>query len=115
MWSGFGFVIHDLPNLDAAQLARISQATNTTIDYPYKKLIPGVDFPQMNTSINFLVEGCPRRETSRTNLQLHYMHRNLEETIVILNKGPCPHPCCNQCNIFIPQDAMLARYLSTKV
>ena len=69
----------------------------------------------MTTSINCLVKGCPGRETIHTNLQLHYIHRHLEDTIVVLNKGPFPHSLCNQCNILLTQKIMLARHLGTKI
>ena len=69
----------------------------------------------MTTFINCLVKGCSGRETSHTNLHIHYIHRHLEDTIVVLNKGPCPHPWRNQCNIFIPQKKMLARHLGTTI
>ena len=66
-------------------------------------------------SINFPVEACPVRATSCTNLQQHLMHRNAEDTIVVLNEGPVTHPWCKQCNMFIPQEAIAAIYLGTEM
>ena len=54
-------------------------------------------------------------ETSHTYLQLKYIHCHLDDTIVVLNKVPCLHPRCNQCNILIPQKTILARHLRNTI
>ena len=69
--------------------------------------------PWAAMATNCPVEGYPGRETSHTNLLLHFIHQITEDTIVVLNKGPGPHHRCKQCNMFIPQGAMLARHLGT--
>ena len=59
--------------------------------------------PRISTSIIFLVDGCPGRDNSCTNLQLHYMPHHLEDIIVVLNEVPDPYPRCKYCNIFFPR------------
>ena len=59
------------------------------------------------------VEVYPGRATGHTNIQLHFMHRHVEDTIAVLNEGPGPHPRCKQqCDMFIPQDLITAGHLS---
>ena len=74
-----------------------------------------VDFPWTATPINCPVDGFHRKDTSHTNLQLHFMQWNVEDTIIILNKGTVPHPRCGKCVMFLPLDTLVAWYLSTKI
>ena len=69
----------------------------------------------MATDIYCPVEVYPGRATNRTNLWVHFMHLHVKNTIVVLNKVPVPHPCCNQCYLFIPRGAMVAGYLGTAI
>ena len=41
-----------------------------------------------------LVEGCPVRAATMTAMQVHFMHRNVQDTVVILEEGILPHPRC---------------------
>ena len=41
-----------------------------------------------------LVEGCPGRAATRTAMRVHFMHRHVLETVVILEEGNLPHPLC---------------------
>ena len=59
------------------------------------------DLYVVTTYIKCLGKGCLGRETSHTKIQLNHIHGHLDDTSVVLNKGSCPHPRCNQCNIFI--------------
>ena len=70
-----------------------------------------VDFLQTAKVINCLVEVCPGRMTRRNNPWSHFMHPNVEDTIVVLNQGPIPDPRCRQQDIFIPRQAMQAEHL----
>ena len=44
--------------------------------------------------------------TMRTNLQIHFMHRHRYDTVVILEEGNCPHPCCLACEMIIPWETL---------
>ena len=37
---------------------------------------------------------------SRDNLRVHFVHRHVRDTIVILEEGNCPHPLCPDCDMF---------------
>ena len=67
----------------------------------------------MATSIDCPVEGFPGRATSLTNICMNFMHRHMEETIVVLKEGPAPHLHCEKCGMFIPQEAMSDGHLGT--
>ena len=43
------------------------------------------------------------------------MHRNVEDTIIILNEGMGPHPRCRQCGMFVPQEILATGHLGTKI
>ena len=51
-----------------------------------------LEFPRMSTPIDCPVEGFPGRAKIFTSIRLHFMHRNAEDTIVVLNKIPISHP-----------------------
>ena len=40
--------------------------------------------------------------TSRSNLQIHFVHHHVRDTIVILEEGNLPHPRCPDCDMFVP-------------
>ena len=42
----------------------------------------------------------------RTNLRIHFRHRHVQDTIVIPKEGKRPHPCCPDCDIFVPWAAL---------
>ena len=59
------------------------------------------------------MENYPWRETSCTNLLLHFMHRHVEDTTMLLNKGSVPHPQYRQCDMSKPLGVMAAGHLGT--
>ena len=73
-----------------------------------------VAFPRTATDIDCPVEGCPWRATILTNLRLQFMHRHVEDILVVLIEGPGTHHQCGQCDMFIPRGVMVAGHLSTK-
>ena len=66
-------------------------------------------------SIFCLVEGCPGRATNSPNLRIHFMHRHVEDTILILSEVAIPHPRCDQYDIFIPREALATGHLGTAI
>ena len=42
----------------------------------------------------------------RTNLQIHFIHRHVQYTVVILEEGNSPHPLCPACDMFVPWSAL---------
>ena len=59
-------------------------ATTTAIDSIYSKVISG-GLPSDRYIHQYPDEGCPDRATTCTNIQMHYMHHNLDDTIMVLN------------------------------
>ena len=41
-----------------------------------------------------LMEGCPGRLATRTAMQVHFFHRHVLDTVVIIEEGTPPHPRC---------------------
>ena len=48
------------------------------------------------------VDGCERRARTHTNLQINFVHRHVQETIVILEEGNRPLPRLSSSNMFLP-------------
>ena len=49
-------------------------------------------FPTSGGPWNFPVEGYPRRATTRTAMRVHFFHRHVRDTVIILEEGNLPHP-----------------------
>ena len=58
---------------------------------PYPRLYM-VSFSRAARSIGCPVGDCERRATICTNLQIHFVHRHVRYTVVILEEGNRPHP-----------------------
>ena len=54
----------------------------------------------MQDVIRYVVEGCRGRATSLTNLRIHFVHRNVQYTLEII-EGNWPHPQCPRWNMFV--------------
>ena len=53
-----------------------------------------MEFPAKGGPKSCLVEGCPKRVASRTAMQVHFLHRHVLDTVVILEEINLPHPQC---------------------
>ena len=62
---------------------------------------------------SFSVEGCPKQAATRTAMQVHFLHRNFRNTVVILEEGSPPHPWCPRCDILVPWRALNGRHIAT--
>ena len=60
-----------------------------------------------------LVEGCLGGASIWTILRIHFSHRHLWDTIVILEEGNQTYPRFPQCNIFVAQKSLNGRHLVT--
>ena len=80
---------------------------------PDPRLYNRVSFPRASRSIGCPVEVCEGRVTTRTNLRIHFVHRHMWNTIVILEEGNRPHPRCPSCDMFIPWAALNRRHPSS--
>ena len=46
-------------------------------------------------------------------MQVHFLHRHVLDTVVILEEGNFPHPRCALCNMPVPQRALNGRHPGT--
>ena len=70
-------------------------------------------FPANGGPQNCPVEGCPGWVATRTAMQMHFLHRHVLNTVVVLEKGNLPHPWCARCDIMFPRRALNVRHLAT--
>ena len=72
-----------------------------------------VSLPKLLSRLRCLVEGCLGGVSSRTNLQIHFTHRHMQDKVVILEDGNWMYPRCPQCDMFASQKAVNSRNLVT--
>ena len=46
-------------------------------------------------------------------MRVHFVHRNVQETVVMLEEGNLPHPRCPRCDLQVPSKALNGRHLGT--
>ena len=63
-----------------------------------------VSFPEEFTHLQHPMVGYQGGGTNRTNLQVHFMHCHVRDTIVILEEGNRPYPCFPTCDMFVYHD-----------
>ena len=51
---------------------------------------------------HFPVEGFSGQTTTWTSMRVHFWHRHVQDTVVILEEGNLPHTRCSLCNILVP-------------
>ena len=59
------------------------------------------------------MEGCPGRVATRTAMQMHFLHRHVLDTVVILEEGNLPRPRCTRCDMMFPRQALNGRHPAT--
>ena len=59
------------------------------------------------------VEGCPGALATRTAMRVHFVHRHVQDTVVMLEEGKLPHPRCPRCDMQVPRKALNGRQLGT--
>ena len=52
------------------------------------------------------VEGCSGLASTRTAMRVHFCHRHVRDTVVILEEGNLPHPLCPLCDMLVPWKAL---------
>ena len=70
-------------------------------------------FPAKGGPRTFPVEGCPGRVATRTAMQVHFVHRHVLDTVVILEEVNSPHPRFARCNIQVSWRALNGRHPGT--
>ena len=46
-------------------------------------------------------------------MQVHFLHRHVLNTVLILEEENLPHPGCARCNILVPRRALDGRHPAT--
>ena len=46
-------------------------------------------------------------------MQVHFVHRHVLNTVVILEEGNFPHPRCSRCDVLVPRKALNGRHPGT--
>ena len=59
------------------------------------------------------VEGCPGALATRTKMRVHFVHRHIQDTVVMLEEVNLPHPRCLRCDMQVPRKALNGRHLGT--
>ena len=55
--------------------------------------------------------GCPGRVATRIAMRLHFVHRHVLDTVVLMEEGNSPHPWCARCDMLVPWRALNRRHL----
>ena len=59
------------------------------------------------------VEICPEVLATRAAMRVHFVHRHVHDTVVILEEGNFPLPRCPRCNLQVSRKALNGRHLGT--
>ena len=73
-----------------------------------------MSFPEKGGPRNCPVAGCPGRVETSTAMRVHLLHRNVLDTVVILEEGNPPHPRCARCDMLVPRRSLKGRHLATE-
>ena len=58
------------------------------------------------------VEGCRGRAVTRTAMRIHFLHRHVRKTGIILEEGNLPHPRCPRCDMLVPWNSLKGRHVT---
>ena len=59
------------------------------------------------------MEGCPGVLATRAAMQVQFVQRHVQDTVVILEEGNLPLPRCPQCKLQVSRKALNGRHLGT--
>ena len=59
------------------------------------------------------MEGCPRVLETRAAMRVHFVHRHVHDTVLILEDGNLPLPRCPRCDLQVSRKALNGRHLGT--
>ena len=72
-----------------------------------------MDFPAKVGPWSYPVEGCPGQAATRTAMRVHFLHRHVLDTLVILVEVNLPHPLCPRCDMLFPWRALNSKHPAT--
>ena len=59
------------------------------------------------------MERYPGVLATRAAMRVHFLHRHVHDTVVILDEGNLPLPRCPRCNLYVSRKALNRRHLGT--
>ena len=59
------------------------------------------------------VERCPGVLATRTAMRMHFVHRHVHDTVVMLEEGNPPLPRCPRCDLQVSRKALNGSHLGT--
>ena len=72
-----------------------------------------MNFPTKGGRRQCPVEGCPGVSETRAAMRVHFVHRHVHDTVVILEEGNLPLPRCPRCSMQVSRRAHNGRHLET--
>ena len=72
-----------------------------------------MSFPAKGGPRRCPVTGCPGDLATRTAMQVHFVHRHVHDTVVMLEEGNLPLPRCPRCNLQVSRKELNERHLGT--
>ena len=72
-----------------------------------------MNFPAKGSRRQCPVEGCPGVSATQAAMRVHFVHRHVHDTVVILEEGNLPLPRCPQCDLQVSRKALNGRHLET--
>ena len=71
------------------------------------------EFPAKDSRQRCPVEGCPGVSATREAMRVHFVHRHIHNTVVILEEGNLPLPRCPRCDLQVSRKSLNRRNLET--
>ena len=72
-----------------------------------------MSFPTKGGPRRCPMEGCPGTLATRTAMRVHFVHRHVQDIVVMLEEVNFPHPRCARCDMQVPRQALNGRHLGT--
>ena len=72
-----------------------------------------MSFPTQGGPQRCPVEGCPGALSTRTAMRVHFVHRHVQYTVVIMEEGNLPHPRFPLGDLQVPRKALNGHHLGT--
>ena len=72
-----------------------------------------VTFPAKSGPRPCLVEGCSGREEMQIAMRIHFLHRHVQDTVVIVEEFSLPHPRFPLCDMMVPWRSLNGIYQCT--
>ena len=72
-----------------------------------------MNFPAKDGRRRCPVEGCPGVLATQAAMRVHFVHRHVYDTMVILEEVNLPLPRCPRCDLQVSRKALNGRHLGT--